>query len=78
MVKVRSDGITGGVGRRERMDAVIMRARELAAQGRHPQTIEVLLRMEGFHDAEDFISRDLAQELKQIADKARKDRDASR
>jgi hypothetical protein len=60
------------------MDAVILRARELAAQGRHPQTIEVLLRMEGFHDASDFISDGFAKELKQIADKARKDRDSPR
>jgi hypothetical protein len=60
------------------MDAVIMRARELAAQGRHPQTIEVLLRMEGYDDASDFISDGFAKELKQIADKARNNRDASR
>jgi hypothetical protein len=66
------------VSRTERMDAVIARARELAAQGRHPQTIEVLLRMEGFQDAEAFISADLAKELKQIADKARKERDGPR
>jgi hypothetical protein len=55
-----------------------MRARELAAQGRHPQTIEVLLRMEGYDDASDFISDGFAKELKQIADKARNNRDASR
>jgi predicted transcriptional regulator len=60
------------------MQAVIDRARELAAQGRHLQTIEVLLRMEGFDDAPDFISGDLAKELKQIADKARKERHAPR
>jgi hypothetical protein len=56
------------------MDAVIARARELAAQGRHPQTIEVLLQMEGYADASDFITLDLAKELRQIADRARKDR----
>ncbi|MEA2860327.1 MAG: hypothetical protein QOC72_2366, partial [Methylobacteriaceae bacterium] len=56
----------------------IDRARELAAQGRHLQTIEVLLRMEGFDDAPDFISGDLAKELKQTADKARKERHAPR
>ena len=60
------------------MEAVIARARELAAQCRHPQTIEVLLRMEGYLDAIDFISADLAKELKQTADKARKERDAPR
>jgi hypothetical protein len=60
------------------MDAVVHRARELAAQGRHPQTIEVLLRMEGFQDADDFISADLMKELKQIADAARKERDGQR
>jgi cytochrome c1 len=64
--------------RQEQTDAVIARAKELAAQGRHPQTIEVLLRMEGFLDASDFISHDLANELKQVAERARKERDGPR
>jgi hypothetical protein len=66
------------LGRQEQKDAVIARARELAAQGRHPQTIEVLLRMEGFLDATDFISQDLEKELKQTSDRARKEGEASR
>jgi hypothetical protein len=60
------------------MDAVIQRAKELAGQGRHPQTIEVLLRMEGYADASDFITLDLAKELKQTADRVRKERGAQR
>jgi hypothetical protein len=32
----------------ERMEAMCRRARELAAQGRYPQTVELLLVMEGF------------------------------
>jgi hypothetical protein len=60
------------------MGAVISRARELAGQGMHPQTIEVLLFMEGYSEASDFISHALSNELKQTADRARKERDAPR
>jgi hypothetical protein len=34
--------------------------------------------MEGYDDADDFISDGFAKELKQIADKARKNRDSPR
>jgi hypothetical protein len=58
----------------EKAKAMIQRARELAAQGRHPQTIEVLLVMEGFAEAPELISLDLAKELEQVAKEARKAR----
>jgi hypothetical protein len=54
------------------MEATIQRARELAAQGRHPQTIEVLLRMEGYPEPSELLSHDLISELRKIADEARK------
>jgi hypothetical protein len=58
----------------EKIEAMISRAKELAAQGRHPRTIEVLLVMEGYSEAPELISLDLAKELEQSADKARKAR----
>jgi hypothetical protein len=58
----------------EKAKAMIQRARELAAQGCHPQTIEVLLVMEGFAEAAELISLDLAKELEQVAKEARKAR----
>jgi hypothetical protein len=62
----------------ERMQAMFQRARELAAQGRHPQTNELLLVMEGFANASELISQGFAKELRQTADKARKERDDQR
>jgi hypothetical protein len=52
---------------------MIQRARELAAQGRHYQTIELLLVMEGFVEASELLSHDLIGELRQTAEAARKD-----
>jgi hypothetical protein len=62
---------------KEQFEAMIRRARELAAQGRHPRTIGVLLVMEGFAEAPELISLDLVTELEQVADKARKARHPS-
>jgi hypothetical protein len=62
--------------KRDNKEAVFQRARELAAQGRYPQTIELLLVMEGFAEARELISQGFAKELKQTADKARKQRDS--
>jgi hypothetical protein len=58
----------------EKAKAMIQRARELAAQGCYPQTIEALLVMEGFAEAAELISLDLAKELEQVAKQARKER----
>jgi hypothetical protein len=64
--------------KQQRTEAMFQRARELAAQGPHPQTIELLLVMEGFAEAGELISQDFAKELKQTAAKARKEQDAGR
>jgi hypothetical protein len=63
--------IRGCVGKRENMEPMIQRARELAAQGRHPQTIKVLLYMEGYAEPNELLSPELIRELKKIADEAR-------
>jgi hypothetical protein len=57
----------------ERTEAMIQRAKELAAQGRYYQIIKILLVMEGFAEASDLLSHDLISELRQTAEAARKD-----
>jgi hypothetical protein len=59
--------------RSERTEAMIERAREVAAQGRRYQTIELLLVMEGFAEASELLSQDLIGELRRTAEAARKD-----
>jgi len=60
------------VDQRKRIKAINERARELAAQGRHHQTIVVLLEMEGFLEAAEVLSDDLTSELKALAEETRK------
>ena len=55
--------------------AMIKRARELAAAGCDPQTINVLLVAEGHVDAEEVLSENFSEELKQISRQVRKGRD---
>jgi hypothetical protein len=57
----------------ERTEAMIQRAKELAAQGRYYQIIKILLVMEGFAEASDLLSHDLISELRQTAEAVRKD-----
>jgi hypothetical protein len=59
--------------RSERTEVMIQRAKELAAQGRHYQTIELLLVMEGFAEASELLSQDLIGELRRTAEAARKE-----
>jgi hypothetical protein len=54
---------------------MIKRARELAAAGCDPRTINVLLVAEGHVDAEEVLSENFFEELKQISRQVRKARD---
>jgi hypothetical protein len=59
--------------REERIASMLDRARELAARGHQPLMIEAVLAANGFAEAAEWIDQPhIYKELKDIADKARK------
>jgi hypothetical protein len=61
------------MSRKDRIEAMLKRAYELASQGHRPQMIEAILAANGFPEAAEFIGqRALQKELIELADQARK------
>jgi hypothetical protein len=59
------------VSRKDRIEAMLKRAYELASQGHRPQMIEALLVANGYSEAAEFIEQhQLKKELLEIADQA--------
>jgi replicative DNA helicase len=61
------------MSRKDRIEAMLKRAYELASQGHRPQMIEAVLAANGFPEAAEFIEQHaLKRELIELADEARK------
>jgi hypothetical protein len=61
------------MSRKDRIEAMLKRAYEMASQGHRPQMIEAVLAANGFPEAAEFIEQHpLKRELIELADQARK------